>query len=623
MMRKFPKSLGGSGGSTPRYGRLPLANDEIIAKAIENLTANGQGGWDGAQGKAADAPPRPNEEQLWEWLEGLANEAARARDDEARLNEFDDYLNMYYGKHWPTALPSFRPPIVANELRTLILSEAADLTDAQLRIYISKDPQNPGRDQAVERAFRAIWSREQVDLKLMYSCVWALIVGTGFLDVRWDPDGAFGLGDVAVDVYDPRHVLPDPDAIDDRKWMYVIRESVVDIPELRRLFPQSGWRVKPDDNWSVKEAKLNPSGSQSANYQGPMSQFGAYSRNLVVGYKKARARVLDCVIRDDKVEEEIEEVVDPTTKESIKDADGSPVLRQNLKPKYPNGRRIIGANGTILFDGDNPNPGGDFGLLRVILEPALGRFWGHGFVQQTSELQLAADKLLSNVVENSVRLNNGVVISTTNTGLDWESFAGIPAQIVQINPGSEFKIQYPPPMPADMVQAPWRMLDLQRRLLGFQDARAGMPGRGNVSPDLTETEISQAQSTTRLRARMLHNTVQRLAEMIFARMANGYLTRRPIPAVEGEEFKPVMWEPLEHPEKYAVYVDPASFAVMSKTMLRRLGLALYKLRAVDRQALLETIGWPDWAQTSKRMNELEIRAAYAKEAGKRAGKSTP
>jgi len=570
------------------------------------------------EGKVDAPPPKPGEEELWEWLEMLAIESERVRQTEAQFNMFDKYMDMYYGKHWPDTMPSFRPPVVVNELRTLILSEASDLSENNLRLYVQKDPRAGGRDEEVERAIRAIWAREQVDLKILYAACWALIIGTGFLRVQWDPDGFHGMGDVIVDDVDPRYVLPDADAMDDKKWAYVIIENTLDIDEIRRLFPISGQRVRPEDRWSVRDkgvSNTSPEGISWASYKGPLSDTSLVGKSIQ-GYKKARARVLDCFVQDYKWETSVDAEVDDNGV-PVNDEKGNPKLIETRKALYPNGRRIIGANGVILFDGPNPNPNGDFGLLRVILEPALGRFWSSGFVQQTMELQLAADKLASAVAENAIRLNNGMVVASSNTGIDWESFTGMPGQIVTINQGSQFDIKYPSAMPADMVQAPWRMLDMQRRLLGFPDSRAGQSGRGNTSADLTETEISQAQGPTRLRGRMLYYTVQRLAEMIFARMANGYLTERTIPAVEGEAFKPVTWKPLPDPKKYHVYLDPASFQIMSRTMLKRLGMALYKLKAIDRKSLLEAISWPNADAVATRLAEAEKMAAMAKMQSKR------
>jgi hypothetical protein len=558
-------------------------------------------------GNAARPAPRPGEDTLWQWLEDMAHESERVRNHEARFDMFDRWLKIYYGEHWDHAMPSYKPPVVVNELRTLVMAEASDLSDARFRPYVMKDPRRGERDVNAERALRAIWEREQVELKLAYAVVWALILGTGFLRVQWDPDGFHGMGDVTVEDVDPRRMLPDPDAIDDRKWLYCIVESTMDVTEIRRLFPISGYRVLPEERWSLRnKARLEPDTLKWHGYEGPLTDDSLLGRG-VLGYKKARARVLDCFVLDDGVERVVSARKNPDGS-TYYDENGNQAYDEQIRARYPNGRRIIGANGVILYDGPNVNPNGDFGILRVSLEPTLGRFWGSGFIQQTGELQLAADKLMSNIVENSIRLNNGIIKATANTGVDWESFTSMPGQIVQINPNSDFNIIYPQPMPPDMVQAPWRMLDMQRRILGFHENRLGQGQAGNTSAELTETEISQSLGPTRLRAKLLYFTVKRLAEMIFARMAYGYTTERVIPAVEGESFKPVVWEPLTDPARYYTYVDPASFQIMSQTMLKRLSLALLKAGAIDTQSALETIGWPDWEMVSERM----AKAAEAK-----------
>jgi len=559
--------------------------------------------------------PTPQEVEMWGWLESAANESERVREDEAEFSKFDSALNIFYGKHWPKTMPSYRPPIVANELRTLILSEASDLSESQLRIYVSRNKNTQGRDAKAERAFRAVWARNFVDLELLYACMWSLIVGTGFIDVQWDSAAANGMGDVVVEHRDPRTVLPDPDAVNDIKWNMVIKETVMDLYDVRRLFPIKGMYVKPEDRYSAKEraGSFSPEGPRTSYYSGPLYSSSIFQTSTL-GFKKSRARILDAVFRDPAMESVVEEELDSEGTPRL-DENGNKILVSREKALYPFARRVVGCNGVILWDG--PYNYRDFGLLRVILEPALGRFWSNGFVQQTEQLQLAANKMLSAQVENAIRLNNGLVVAIGNTGLDWESFASIPAQVLQINANSEVKIVYPPPMPPDMVQAPERMLALQRRLLGFSEPRTGQAGRGNISADLTETEIAQSQSTTRLRARMLYNVVQRLAEMIFARMAMGYTTPRTIPAVEGQSYEPVNWEPLEKPEEYSVYVDPASFAVMSKTMLKRLGSMLFRMQAIDRKSLLETIEWPNWESVAGRMDKAAAAAAMMKAQSKK------
>lgn len=570
-----------------------------------------EGSTDVRSGDTPREPPRENEQETWDWLNSVAIEADRVRKEEAGFDSFQRWLDMYYGQHWPEALPSFRPAVVINELRSLLLQEANDLSDAELRVYIMKDPRKGTRDEDAERAFRAVWTREQVDLKLIYGVLWSEIIGTGFMRVQFDPDAFHGLGDVVIEDVDPRYILPDPDATNDKNWQFVIIESVLDLSEVERLFPVTGVRIKPEDKYSVKDSSRGNVLSLGPLMSTPMSASGTVLGRQPHGYKKARVRVLDCRVFDPEVESGLVEVKDKNGKVALDDK-GNPQLKEERTPKYPHGRRIVGANGVILLDDALPTSESDFGVLRIVLEPTLSRFWGAGLVQQTAELQLAADKLQSAVVENAIRLNNGMIVASGNTGLDFESFASIPGQIIQINASSALKIEYPPAMPSDMIQAPERMLDLQKRILGFGGARGGTQSKGNVSPELTETEISQSQGNTRLRSKLLYHTIQRLAEMIFIRMAHGYTTERSIPAVEGENFKPVEWQPIQDPEKYAVFVDPASFQILSKSMLRRLGLALYRLKAIDRKSLLKALGWPEGEAIANQMNQAEQQAAMMK-----------
>lgn len=564
----------------------------------------------------------PEEALLWSFLEQAAQESARVK----RLSGFDffdKHVDLYVGRHYPDTLPSYRPPVVINELRSLILQEANDLSDAAFRPYIVQDPFTGQRDEQSERALRALWTRQKVDLKIINAVVWATTIGTGFLRVWWDPNDAHGMGDVQVEDIDPRSVLPDPDAQDEQDWAYVIYESILDLGEIRRLFPKQGHRVTPDAAYSERDPgwqkgdRLNPNLQPGYPYRGPLSEGDSLLGSAFPGYKKARARILDCFVKDGTIIEETEEVlgIDGLP---LKDEAGNPKFEVVTKMKYPNGRRIVGCHGIILFDDENPNPplpsgALNAGLVRVVLEPTLGAFWGVGFTQQTGELQLAADKMESSVVENAIRLNNGIVVAEGNTGVNWNTFASIPGQIVQINAGSKFSIMYPNPMPQEMVTNGERLLNMQRRVLGFTDPRAGGGDRGNVSADMTEIEISQSQSGTRLRAKHLYNSVQNLAQLMFSLMAERYTVPRVIPAVEGGKLKAEPWRPIDtSASNYSVYVDPTAFQILSRSALRKMSMMLFKMSAIDRQAVLESIGWPHWEEVSERVDKNEQAMMMAK-----------
>ena len=132
-----------------------------------------------------------------------------------------------------------------------------------------------------------------------------------------------------------------------------------------------------------------------------------------------------------------------------------------------------------------------------------------------------------------------------------------------------------------------------REQLGHQPSRTGQQGRGNVSAELTETEISQAMGLTRLRARYLFMSVHKLVSKILARMGQFYTTPRVLPFARGEVWEPVLWEPVRDWKQYASIVDPASFAINSKTMVKRLTMALAQMgRIASDEDLFQILEFP-------------------------------
>jgi hypothetical protein len=71
-------------------------------------------------------------------------------------------------------------------------------------------------------------------------------------------------------------------------------------------------------------------------------------------------------------------------------------------------------------------------------------------------------------------------------------------------------------------------------------------------------------------------------------------------------------------ERYAVHVDPNSFQVQSKTMLKRLYLALAKMNRVPNEDLLRMLEIPGYKEIAERQQQEMALAAAAK--GKAGGR---
>lgn len=543
---------------------------------------------------------RDGERALCDWGEALLEEAAKAKTELAHDDQWDDRRNTFWGEQWPTSTPTFKPPIVVNEVQKLVFEEVSDLTDTKVGVFISKDPTNPERDEGIEKAFQAYWQRDCVDYQLMLSLVNAMIYGCGFIGCFWDASKSRGQGEVVTVSLNPKHVYPDPDAEDDERWRYVLYTDPLDLVEIRSKWVDQGWRVKPEAHLSTTMESAGGAKS-SGRFKGPLYAPG--SGLIAEGYAKARATVKTLFIYDDELEEMTDETIA---------ADGTIKLHAYVVQKYPNGRMLQWCNGVVLFDGPNPYYG-RFPIIKVGLVPSPGDFWPpESPVSGVMELQKAGNKMESQTVENAIRLNNGTVIADANSGINPSNYARIPGQPILTKQGTKATITYPPPMPPDMVNAGERMRGILRGQMGFTPSRIGTGQRGNVSAELNETEISQAMSLSRLRGRLLHMAVQKLAQMILERMCQFYTTVRRMPYVSASKWEVVSWQPVSHNMMYLAQVDPASFQVKSKVMMQRLYLALAKLGKISSEDLLKMLELPNAEQMAQRLNqELEL-AAQAK-----------
>src|SRR3972149_6929600 len=186
-----------------------MADDPTItppdapAEAPEILTA---------RKASTEDPLRPGEADIVEWVEGLYTDAEQARRDQCNPETWPDDLKTYWGDQWSGQIPSYKPRIVVNEIKSLILQELSDLTDSRLKIYVQKDRKSTQRDQIVETTIQTYWTRDFCDLTLLFAALDALIWPLGFLQTGWNPTAEQGQGEGIFTPRDPVTVFPDGDA---------------------------------------------------------------------------------------------------------------------------------------------------------------------------------------------------------------------------------------------------------------------------------------------------------------------------------------------------------------------------------------------------------------------------
>ena len=450
-------------------------------------------------------------------IDALVRLSEEARSDVYGRSSDDEVRNFYNLRSESKRMPTYKPRISAPQLQILLLSDASDLTDGSIRVFITN--KKSGRDSEREKAFQAHWKQEKWSLQLLQSQVYSEFSGTSWLHGYYDPLANEGEGSACMQARLQHTVHVDPISPWPEQWTYQILEGDMYLDEIKRRWPDKAANIKP------RTAKSeNLAGPPAGGLELPPGPMSVTVRGLPGGEQYSsdgtlKVRHLFC--RDSTL-------VEPTkTQEAAFIAHGLPV--PSYLPKYPNGRMIIDAEGTILVDGDAWLPLGKmWPCVPVWAMPPWDTVWCPSPVKVTRQLQEAAEKLMTQTYENAYRQNNGILLLPEETGLTPDTVGGLPGEILMLAPNSqrEPKFLNPPQFPAQMIQLPLQYLALQKELQGMSQSRQGNPGAGNISADLFDSAVSQSQSITKLKARLFSYSVEKIAELMMFCMVKFYTKER-------------------------------------------------------------------------------------------------
>lgn len=509
--------------------------------------------------------------------------------------------------------PSFRPQVSIPQLQMLSISEATDLTDSSPKVYIY-DKRSGDTDTQRSRAFQEQWRDTGINHQLLYAALWAQFTGIGFIQLGYDPFGDNGFGRIWSASRDPDTAAIDPGAKTMRRdsCSYLVLED--------RLYPDQVGYYWPETGAGLRAESIMPGGKNSPAVlpgvpqklrmpEGPMRM--AYAGNEADEINSdGRMRVRYLYI-DDRTIEVVREQAGGDAAKVVEKGTWRKALR------YPNMRLIVAASGTqgrVVADGDNPTPGGRFPITPIYGLPALTGFYPPAPIKFTQDLQAYCERLLTQLFENTVRLNNGIWFIDKGTGITADSFGGLPGELSIIDDGSRIpQCVFPNAISPQTIQFVQYLLGLQKELQGHSQSREGSPGAGNISADLFEASIYQSQRLTRCRARMLAHSIQEIATTMFDLMATNFTEDRSYATTEGG-FSLATWKPIYGlgARNIHLHIDPASLLPISQAAMRQLAPTLRSEGAIDTQTLLESLGVPDANGIAQRVQREQALAALQK-----------
>jgi len=526
------------------------------------------------------------------------------RDQKLGKNWFDEVEAFYQLTEGGDPLPSFRPQVRVPQLQVLMMHEANDLSETSPRPYIV-DIERGQRDSEREKALQAAWRLAQVNYHSMFTTLMSLFSGMCPMQVGYDPDARQGRGAVWTKMRDPRTFDCDPAADYTCNWSWIMFEDREHLEKVKSDWGAAASQVRPRVSGKSVSPMLGDSAYGVDMPSGPMSMVPGLPRGHAIPSDN-RVRVRRCYLLD-YTREQVESHTLPS----------GAMVPADFSWRYPNGRMIVECEGYTLFDGDNPYPLRMFPAVPFWSTLPLYGVWTVPAIRYSKDLQNVAERLYTNVFENVVRLNNGVWFIDERTGIDPESFGGMPGEVQIINANSPAPTMVSPPqMPQQMTQFPQLLLDKQKELQGFTDARAGKPGAGNISPELFDSSVIRSQGVTQLRGRLNSVSYQRLGELLFYTMARFQPTQT-MHTKTSAGYDAIKWQSTNRPDQFDFELDTASILPFSQAMLRKMAPELRKAGLLDVHTTLETLEFPDAEKIATNLEQEQALAALAKSKGAR------
>ena len=582
--------------------------------------------WSQARKSAPEGDPRIRQ------LDNLQRLSEEARNKFIGEDWFKIAVDLYNFVSGGGIRPSFRPEVNIPQLQVMMVNEASDIAALRPKVFVYSGDK---RDKEREKAFQDHWRQAQYNYQILCAQLWSLFVGTGYIQIGFDPWANRGKGNVWIKCRDPRTIFVDPASLSHYNWAYVQWVDRMYIDDVRRLYPLTSGNLKLRTVPTSGYSNANMIGESGYGFALPPGPLSAGPRFMTRTPQKndGLVEVRTTYVHDFRVTEVKEREVEKTL-QSL-DSESKKVNPQYV-PMYPQGRKVVDCEGSVLFDDDNPTPtcledrsdrGGTFPLVPVHALPNLTAPWAPPPPKISLDLQNLAGRMYTQNFENAIRVNNGITYVDEATGLRATEVGGIPGQVLVINSNSKPPTTvWPSAMPQHFLTMPQMLLDKQKELFGFTPPRQGDTGKGNLGFDLYESAIYQAEPMKRLRSQLLAYSIQDIAEIAYFTMCAYCQDEQRFPHSKGslsselsdlgtdQDMEFSTWKPMgvEDMQGQEIYLHEASLRPVSQMAFQKFVMGLRQLGAISNRKALEWLEVPDWENVADEVENEQKLAALAK-----------
>lgn len=547
--------------------------------------------------------------------------------------DWDKRFEFYQGKQWSGTRPSYKSTPVYNIIRSTVQSILPILTDARPGFNVMpEEPNDFDFADTMSKATESWWEKLTMDQTILEVLMDSMIFDAGICKVTWNQELQDGIGDVFVDVIDPKDIYVPITARDFEKncdWViHVMKKSV---GELKMRFPDFADKIKADDTKSTSQDSKQAI-KDDVTLVSPIDKKSTVS-NPMPGQSnddRALCTVIECWLEDISLEQYEEE-------NEVK-----------FKKRFPRGKviTILPGQKLRLQSIENPYRHGLKPFIRFVDTVLPRRFWGEGEVKELMGLQVIINKTLSVIMDYANFMGNPIWKTEKGAGVNPSKLTNSIGLVLEINDGfiDKVKREFPEGIPPYIIDFFHTMVRAVETVSGASEITQGRKPAGITAAAAIDTIQEAAQTRIRLKERNLQSSLSQLGKQVISLMMQ-YYTQPRIARITGKTEWPEYFEffvedlPEEDKVKYTKkgykfdtsinrYVEgPTEQGVskgifdvkilsgtalpFAKAQKSNVAFRLFDSQVIDDEELLGVLEWPNKEQVLKRKRDKEAAAAQA------------
>lgn len=542
------------------------------------------------------------DDALIEKLNSYWEEGKRMRDIISK--DWDNNPEMLKGDQLAKNRPAHKPPAVLNKLRSVSERKIALMTDTKPRFEVTPGKSGTGYSSVADilrDTANAWWDDQSIDQKFARGLYYPVNFGIMVTKLPWSKKEK----EIKLKMVDPRHFVFDPHIIDPSELYraeYVIEEEFPPLAEIKMMYPD---RTKDLKEYTKPKGLMSALAQARDRFMRGKGGGGAFSKEREQLTAVPRAWVRHFWIPDYS-----------TTKKTVRIfEEGKEVTKDIYVRDKPGGRYIILAgNDIVLQDEANPYWDGVHPYDVMDWYTDVDTAYGVAEISALKNPQILYNKIIEVLIENGMLMNNGAWIADYNAfDVDgWKQLTNIPGQIIKKRPGTEVRRDTPAGVPTNLLQLAQYLENFIEKEPGIHELQGKKPGQVQSSLGIESLQM-MAAAMIRIKARALESLLQRLGQKFISRVIQFYTSDRILWMVGPEgNFKDYQFVRKQFHEAYSAAalkdahrdfrfrVQPGSSLSMTKTQKALIYSELFKMGALDDQAILEALEIPGWDKILER-----------------------